>query len=234
MSAILIGRVTVPSHQETRRCPWGSHVVSPLQTSMASCFSKKYTSDCTLVTPLFTNAPITLGPSPRSSALHTRPFLNRALLTDISSLAPDHIPKWARHENGPFAAPGACQADARAASSARHALAPPSGKFRLALQGQLQCHPQRPSPSFPPSIFFLPPPSPRLTKILRTLRTLRTLPYAFTHRAHVFIYAAAISQAPTMCQSIGNRALNRDNVALFSWSLLLSRKTGITLLNRFC
>lgn len=153
----------MPSHQETRRCPWGSHTVSPLQAGTAPCFSKIYTSDCTLTTLPFTRAPITLGLSPRSSALHTRSFLNQALLTDISSLAPCHIPKWARHSNGPFAALRVRHADACAASSACHALAPPSGKFRLALQGQLQCHPQRPFPSFPPSVFFVHLPSLRLT-----------------------------------------------------------------------
>lgn len=78
-------------------------------TPTAWCFSKKYTSDWTMTAPPFVISPITLGPSSRSLALHIWSFLRQVPLTDFSSLASYHIPKWAHHSNGLFAVLGTCQ-----------------------------------------------------------------------------------------------------------------------------
>ena len=76
---------------------------------------------------------------------------------DFSSLLFYHDLKWAHHSNGLLAVLRTANplshlhSDAYAASPACHAPV----ELRLALQGQLRYHPQRPFPFFPPCIFSL-------------------------------------------------------------------------------
>ena len=127
-----------------------SHTVSLLHTGTAWCFSKDLIVSPRGGTTLYKSSQYL-----KTQFKVTGPAYKVAL--DFSSLLFYHDLKWAHHSNGLLAVLRTANplshlhSDAYAASPACHAPV----ELRLALQGQLRYHPQRPFPFFPPCIFSL-------------------------------------------------------------------------------